>query len=332
MRYGRKVFICLGILIIHLANYINGSVIFEVKAREKENNKLLITEDRTTTNNSKLSTISAPASNTNKVSIASIQDIDINIYQNERDFLPELVNAKYTNGKIREVSIAWEDGIIDTNKSGKYTIKGKVEGYNRAIKCNINVEPLENIISKLIILPLDSYDKTEADMIIGRISKIYPRILKGLLDRGIHIRLINTPITCLPEYSYLKGLVPRGWENTGKTWDDVPGVSGNPIAIRIGYSEPGKGHGAVNLELHETAHTIDSYIFKAISSTKEFKDIWKEEDKKLFGDNSYFSSYPDEYFAEAFAMYYLGSEYKYELSFKAPRTFKFIEELEKRVN
>jgi hypothetical protein len=123
-------------------------------------------------------------------------------------------------------------------------------------------------------------------------------------------------------------MLPRGWEGTGKTWDDVPGVSGNPIAIRIGYSEPGKGHGAVNLELHETAHTVDSYLFNAVSSTKEFKDIWKKEANDLFGDNSYFLSYCDEYFAEAFAMFYLDNDHKFELSNRAPLTFKFIEHLE----
>ncbi|WP_420535002.1 anthrax toxin lethal factor-related metalloendopeptidase, partial [Bacillus mycoides] len=45
------------------------------------------------------------------------------------------------------------------------------------------------------------------------------------------------------------------------TWDDVPGVGsdigGKPVMARIGFSERGKGHGSINLELHEIAHAID---------------------------------------------------------------------------
>lgn len=270
--------------------------------------------------------------NSNKNIITSIPDINISIYQNQRNFLPRTVKAKYSDGKTREVKVLWEDDIIDTSIAGKYIIEGKVGGYRNKVKCIISIEPLEIIITKLVILPEESYDKTEADRITERISKIYPGILNRLLKKNIHIKLINTPITELPEYGYLKGMLPRGWEGTGKTWDDVPGVSGNPVAIRIGYSEPGRGHGAVNLELHEIAHAVDSYLFNGISGTKEFKNIWSKEAEDLFGNNSYFLNYPDEYFAEAFAMFYLEGEYKYDLSYRAPLTFKFFEELEEKTN
>lgn len=283
-------------------------------------------------NASKNSANTVKTSIANKIRIASILDINISFYENERSFLPKAVKAKYTDGKYYNVKVIWDDYIIDTSKVGMYTVEGSVEGYKNAVKCIINIRPLEEIIKKLIVLPGDSYDKTEADRIVERISRIYPGILKGLSDRGIQIKLINTPITYLPEYAYLRGMLPRGWENTGKTWDDVPGVSGNPVAIRIGYSEPGKGHGAVNLELHETAHTIDSYLFNGISGTKEFKDVWKKEVNGLFGENSYFLNYPDEYFAETFAMFFLDNDHKYELSYKAPLTFKFIEQLEEKMN
>lgn len=260
--------------------------------------------------------------------IASIQDINIKIYQNQRIFLPEAVSAKYADGKVREINVNWEEPFIDTSQIGGYVVQGRVEGYSKFVKCIVIVEGLESIINRLIVLPEEAYDKREVDRIIQRISKISPVILEKLLDRGIHIKLINTPVTYLREYAYLRGMVPRGWENTGITWDDVPGVSGNPIAIKIGYSEPGMGHGAINLELHETAHTIDSYLLKGITGSKKFRDIWKKEVNDLFGDNRYFLSYPDEYFAEAFAMYHLDNGHKYELSSRAPLTFKFIEQLE----
>lgn len=333
MGYRRKAFIYYWFLIFYLIICINSTGAIASKAYVKEIYRKEPTEDlnakkEAATKESQTSVKPVTTPNTNKNQIASIQDISISIYQNERSFLPKVVKAKLTDGKIQEVKVIWNDSIIDTSQTGTYTVEGRVDGYKKAVKCNINIEPIENIISKLIILPQESYDKTEADRIIERISRIYPRILNGLLSKGIHIKLINIPITYLPEYAYLKGMIPRGWDGTGKTWDDVPGVSGNPIAIRIGYSEPGKGHGAVNLELHETAHTVDGYLFKGISGTKEFKEIWKKEVSDLFGENSYFLDYPDEYFAEAFAMFYLDNKHKYELSYKAPLTFKFIEHLE----
>lgn len=334
MGYERKAFICVGCVIIcFLFNFLPMGIVgiervYGREVRVNEYKEDLAVIKKVITKESSQKPKQAKVSNVDKNLIVSIQDISISIYQNEREFLPKVVKAKYSNGKTREAKVTWDDDVIDTSKVGNYTVEGMVEGYKDKIKCIIAIEPLENIISKLIQLPGDSYDKTEADRIIERISRIYPGILKGLLDKGIHIKLINTPITYLPEYAYLKGLLPRGWENTGKTWDDVPGVSGNPIAIRIGYSEPGKGHGAVNLELHETAHTVDGYLFNAITGTEEFKDIWRKEVTDLFGENSYFQSYCDEYFAEAFAMYYLDGDHKYELSYKAPLTFKFIENLE----
>ncbi|WP_458259920.1 anthrax toxin lethal factor-related metalloendopeptidase, partial [Staphylococcus hominis] len=67
-------------------------------------------------------------------------------------------------------------------------------------------------------------------------SKINNPILYSLYKNNVHIKLINFPITYLSEYSYLRGQIPRGWEGTGYTWDYVPGIGGNPVVARIGYS------------------------------------------------------------------------------------------------
>lgn len=264
--------------------------------------------------------------------IELIPDIYLNIYKGERNFLPTTVRVRFTDGKTRDVKVKWNVDTVFTNNPGKYYLEGRLVDYENSVNCYINVEDTAKLIEKLVILPEGSYNKEEGNKIIKRISNIYPGILKRFLDKGICIKLTNTPVTELPELEYLRGIVPRGWQSTGKTWDDVPGVSGNPIVIRIGYSEPGMGHSSANLELHETAHTVDSYLLSSISATKEFKEIWKKEVKSLFGQNSYYNSYPDEYFAEAFAMFYLDGEYKYELSYKAPLTFNFIENIEDRID
>src|SRR5699024_7062456 len=76
---------------------------------------------------------------------------------------------------------------------------------------------------------------------------------------GVSIILMDMPLTELPEFDYLSGKVPRGWEKTNSTWDEVPGAGGHTTAARIGYSDPGNGHSTINLELHEYGHAVDSY-------------------------------------------------------------------------
>jgi hypothetical protein len=182
-------------------------------------------------------------------------------------------------------------------------------------------------LKNLITLPYADYDVAEADKMVDRLLKINPSILESLVYEGVEIRLVNGPITNEPEYAYLKGVTPRGWESTGLTWDDVPGAGGNPTIIRIGYSEKGNGHGAYNLELHETFHAIDSYVFNDISQGRPFYSIFLKEADNLFAGNQYQEVYPEEYFAEVAAMYLLNDTTRNLLKSKAPETYAFIQNL-----
>lgn len=187
----------------------------------------------------------------------------------------------------------------------------------------------EGLVNQLIIADKGYEQSPEVSNIKSRISKIPISLLGKLKEKGVKIKLTAAPITNLPEYAYLKGQVPRGWEGTNRTWDDVPGIGGSSVvAIRIGYSEPGNGHSSSNLELHEIAHTIDSLVYNNLSSAKGFKEIWGKERVLLFGDNSYYKNYPEEYFAETFAMYYLNEETRKLLKKKAPLTAVFFENLQ----
>ncbi|WP_407081821.1 anthrax toxin lethal factor-related metalloendopeptidase [Psychrobacillus antarcticus] len=128
----------------------------------------------------------------------------------------------------------------------------------------------------------------------------------------------------------MRGVTPRGWESG--TWDDVPGLGGNPTIARIGYSDFNNGHGSKNLELHEIAHAIDIYVFDGISNSDEFKKILEKEMLSLMSSHPYpnfiYHLYPEEYFAEAFAYYYLNNERKDELKQRAPLTYSFFQKLE----
>lgn len=229
-------------------------------------------------------------------------------------------------GFLGVYSLAYKDisveQIIEASNIEKDNVTVNTFNYN------VYSNDHSDIMDKLIVFQEDIYDKEEANKMINRLEKIPQPILEDLYKEDVKIILSNTNITEIDEYKHLKGVTPRGWEGTGRTWDDVPGAGGKPVVARIGYSEPGEAHDAINLELHETAHAIDAYVFNEISSTRSFKDIWRAEVTSLFGDNPYFVNYPEEYFAETFAMYYLDENKKGELREKAPLTYKVMKNLE----
>ncbi|WML40272.1 hypothetical protein RCG19_00875 [Neobacillus sp. OS1-2] len=150
--------------------------------------------------------------------------------------------------------------------------------------------------------------------------------MEKIIQNGINVKLFTGKLTDNPTVQQLAGKVPRGYQ-ANVTWDVVPGIGGSKVVLaKIGSSKKGKGHGSVNLELHELAHSIDRYVFADISGTLEFHNVWEKEQEQLFPGNSYFH-YPEEYFAESFAMYYLNKGTKEQLLLNAPLTYNLIKKL-----
>lgn len=186
----------------------------------------------------------------------------------------------------------------------------------------------ECLVDTMVILPQTAYDTAAVSQIKDRLQAMPESVLFQLIQQNIHILLVTGPITETKEYAHLKGVVPRGWENLNKTWDDVPGIGGNKtVVVRIGYSEKGNGHGSINLELHELAHSIDNILKNHISSSSKFNTVWNSEKKKLFPNEEYFNLYPEEYFAECFAMYYRDNDSRKKLQTLAPQTYQMIENI-----
>ncbi|KKK35050.1 hypothetical protein WN59_05295 [Salinicoccus sediminis] len=178
------------------------------------------------------------------------------------------------------------------------------------------------------------YDSAEVQAMIDRLRRVDDRILQHTNSAGVSIILMDMPLTELSEFDYLSGKVPRGWENTNSTWEEVPGAGGHTTAARIGYSDPGNGHSTINLELHEYGHAVDSYAAGfTVSGSDEFRQIMNREKDALFGDHKvseYFDE-PGEYFAEVFAMYYLGGDARSKLQNRAPETYEFISHFHNRL-
>lgn len=185
-------------------------------------------------------------------------------------------------------------------------------------------------INEVVILPETSFNQKEAANIINRLSQIPDPLLEQIHSQGIKVKLFDGKLTDNPTANHLKGVTPRGY-TSNKTWDDVPGIGGGKIVlVKIGASEKGSGHGSVNLELHELAHSIDHFILNDLRYHRPFLDIWEKERAQLFPGQSYFLLFPEEYFAESFAMFYLNTETKNTLWERAPETYQFIINISKK--
>ncbi|EDL66002.1 hypothetical protein BSG1_01580 [Bacillus sp. SG-1] len=198
---------------------------------------------------------------------------------------------------------------------------------NAPIKKDLTLQ--SDILEEIILLPEESFNEDEARQIIYRLDHLPTGLLQQVKAEGIMVHLFQDKLTSFPTTQHLKGVTPRGYTNTERTWDEVPGIGGSQLVlVKIGHSEKGAGHGSVNLELHELAHSIDRYVLNEIYYKMKFTAIWRQEAHILFPEEDYFLEYQEEYFAEAFAMYYLNLKTNKKLKEVAPVTHQFFEELE----
>ncbi|MDF0725737.1 toxin [Cytobacillus sp. S13-E01] len=196
----------------------------------------------------------------------------------------------------------------------------------------VNSKQISNyqLLGDIVVLPEENFNETEALNMIRRLGFVHPSILRELIVQGVTIKLFTGTLTDEPSTIHLKGITPRGYTSKLKTWDSVPGIGGSKIVLaKIGYSNIGQGHGSLNLELHELAHSVDRYVFNLIRDDTIFQDIWRQEAGQLFSKRNYFTKYAEEYFAETFVMYYLNPKTKDKLKNKAPLTYQLFERLEK---
>ncbi|WML25886.1 toxin [Neobacillus sp. OS1-33] len=197
---------------------------------------------------------------------------------------------------------------------------------NSILYQSLQVEHSFPLLEQIIVLPRQFFDEHEAAVMISRINSLPYSLLEKINNQGINLKLFTGKLTDNPTARKYAGQVPRGY-TSNVTWDDIPGMGGSKVVlVKIGASEKGVGHGSVNLELHEMAHSIDRYVYDEISGSKDFLRAWKKEHEQLFPGNSYFL-FPEEYFAESFAMYYLNNGTKEILRKKAPETFDLIKQL-----
>ena len=182
-------------------------------------------------------------------------------------------------------------------------------------------------LQQLFLFPQSSFDEKESLLIIKSINQLPPTLLSKIVEKDVKIKLFTGKLTENPSAAHLKGIKPRGYGKDA-TWDDVVGMGGShTVFVKIGASDKGSGHGSVNLELHELAHSIDHIVYGDISNKHKFLNIWSNEVSLLFPNQPYFINYPEEYFAEVFAMYYVNQKQNQLLKELAPQTYLFIKSL-----
>lgn len=185
----------------------------------------------------------------------------------------------------------------------------------------------DDVVNEIILLPEVDFDVSEVAAIIKNVRRLPPSLLDKIHHEKIYLKLFVGNLTDNRTASHLKGMIPRGYE--GDTlWDNVPGIGGGQVVlVKIGHSHIGMGHGSINLELHELAHSIDRIVFNHLRFDPLFQSIWYEEKYELFPGRTYLLSLPEEYFAESFAMYYLDQVSNAILKEKAPKTYEYIKNL-----
>ncbi|HHW38196.1 MAG TPA: hypothetical protein GXX18_13330 [Bacillales bacterium] len=199
---------------------------------------------------------------------------------------------------------------------------------NEDLNVQVDDKHMRMLLENLVLLPDDDhYDKESALEMIKTISQINPTILTFLTENKLKVKLFNGKLTDEPSFQDLKGTVPRGWNN-GLTWDDVPGGCGPTLAVaKIGASQTGMGHSSVNLELHEIGHLFERN-YQGLRNNIDYNQMWKKEAPKLMPGRVYFTDYQNEFFAEAFAMYYYGKNTREVVKQVAPNTYSLISKIE----
>lgn len=182
-----------------------------------------------------------------------------------------------------------------------------------------------SLLKDIVVLPKNAYNHNEAKDIIFRLDQLPKSILQKTAHQHIKIILFNGKLT--DHVSYLQGEVPRGYTEP-VVWDNVPGIGGTELVyVKIGHSARGKGHGSVNLEYHELAHSLMNLVYNDTIVSDEISNLWSLEAESIFPGNPYFLNYKEEYFAECFAYYFFSPETRRVLQQKAPKTYEFFKKL-----
>lgn len=184
-----------------------------------------------------------------------------------------------------------------------------------------------DLLKEMVVLPEHKFNQAEASKMIKRLDLLPRTILSKANQQQIKIILFVGDLTDIESASHLKGKVPRGYpENV--LWDDLPGIGGSQnVLVKIGCSDKGSGHGSVNLEYHELAHSLQQLVYNSKRAEAQITRSWEEEAASLFPGKDYFLNYKEEFFAESFAYFFYSAETRGDLRKSAPVMYEYLSSL-----
>lgn len=105
----------------------------------------------------------------------------------------------------------------------------------------------------------------DLDAVARAAERLPAPVIRRFRRKGVRVVACRGSVTDFERS--LRGVVPRGWEGLGKTWDDVPGaylphrrrvvVGTVDSGGRREVPPAGRGHGSADLVVHEALHGFD---------------------------------------------------------------------------
>lgn len=202
------------------------------------------------------------------------------------------------------------------------------ESAANGIECDVPLDRLEaaRIASVPVLEPTSrKIRRVERFRHLNEIARMPNAMIDAILARGIRIELTGGTIVEFPQWADLKGQVPRGWNATAYTWDDVPGTA-TASAVYLGDSA--KPNNAASLAVHEATHAIDRALggFSTVSVT--VSALYQAELARppaLADRNSaYRRSHPEEFLAVAVEEYVCSAKTRARLRALYPDVFDYV--------
>jgi hypothetical protein len=199
---------------------------------------------------------------------------------------------------------------------------------------------LKKIGEHMGVKVLDSFEALPAEVrteslnaVIDTYSMLPGELIFTLKKRNSGIDVVADSVVNHPGMMRYRGVRPRNWPE-GRTWDEVPGAgaTGAHPTIIAGNSL-NRGHGSVDLILHEVGHSVDRYfknrgggmdfsttdMFTTLHAETPFLPLYLTETGA-----SYQAANAEENFAEMFALYFTSERTRERLSTEFPQGLDYM--------
>jgi len=192
---------------------------------------------------------------------------------------------------------------------------------SNGVRCDVDYSRLNTNRLSGISIHDQGIDASEKIRHLNELNSM-PESFLRIMRNKISVNLTKGGITEFAALSHLKGVVPRGWESTGFTWDSVPG-GGTPGALYLGNSY--LPNGTYSIAIHEATHSVD--FANSIKYSSDFLEAYNAEKNSPHSSDpvpAYRLNYPEEYLAIAVDEYFCSSATRDNLYRMYPKAYRYV--------